>query len=256
MPEEIKENDIIIDVEASINDDIDDGIDPAASENIDWKEQSAYLIELEQLLKEPIPKDEMEYTQSQAATKADIPRPTVPRLIEQYAEITEPLKLMVKSGNNTFVTERGVEFLRLIRKLRDTKLTHAYLKKYVQSVIENRPLTHTLNQADFETIATIIRQMMQAYTEKIIVPSIKEKDDQIQKLTAENAELKNEKVMIEDQSQTYQSLLDKNEELALKVNELSEQNSAILAKLDNIEASREDASQEEHKGFFSRIFGR
>ena len=101
--------------------------------------------------------------------------------------------------------------------------------------------------------------MMQAYTEKIIVPSIKEKDDQIQKLTAENAELKNEKVMIEDQSQTYQSLLDKNEELASKVNELSEQNSAILAKLaklDNIEASREDASQEEHKGFFSRIFGR
>ena len=97
---------------------------------------------------------------------------------------------------------------------------------------------------------------MQAYTEKIIVPSIKEKDDQIQKLTAENAELKNEKVMIEDQSQTYQSLLDKNEELASKVNELSEQNSAILAKLDNIEASREDASQEEHKGFFSRIFGR
>ena len=249
MPEERKENDIIIDVEASINDDIDDGIDPAASENIDWKEQSAYLIELEQLLKEPIPKDEMEYTQSQAAT-------TVPRLIEQYAEITEPLKLMVKSGNNTFVTERGVEFLRLIRKLRDTKLTHAYLKKYVQSVIENRPLTHTLNQADFETIATIIRQMMQAYTEKIIVPSIKEKDDQIQKLTAENAELKNEKVMIEDQSQTYQSLLDKNEELASKVNELSEQNSAILAKLDNIEASREDALQEEHKGFFSRIFGR
>ena len=193
---------------------------------------------------------------SKPATKADIPRPTVPRLIEQYAEITEPLKLMVKSGNNTFVTERGVEFLRLIRKLRDTKLTHAYLKMYVQSVIENRPLTHTLNQADFETIATIIRQMMQAYTEKIIVPSIKEKDDQIQKLTAENAELKNEKVMIEDQSQTYQSLLDKNEELASKVNELSEQNSAILAKLDNIEASREDASQEEHKGFFSRIFGR
>ena len=65
-----------------------------ASENIDWKEQSVYLIELEQLLKEPIPENEMEYTQSQAATKADIPRPTVPRLIEQYAEITEPLKLM------------------------------------------------------------------------------------------------------------------------------------------------------------------
>ena len=57
MPEERKENDIIIDVEASINDDIDDGIDPVASENIDWKEQSVYLIELEQLLKEPIPEN-------------------------------------------------------------------------------------------------------------------------------------------------------------------------------------------------------
>lgn len=250
------------------------------SEDPDWEAQQQLLLDLKQLLEEPIPKEDGEkISQTQLANRIGIPRSTVPQYVKLYEDIIEGKQAMhfiVRTKTNSFITERGVQFFGLIRNLRGYGLTHEYLQDYITGIIAKKPVTPTLNKSDVMVIANIVQRAIKNYADA----TIQEQNRTIENLAKINEELRKCCQELIAQGEAYQGLITQkegvealieesrtqsseltaqNQELMEQNRELIEQNKELAAQVNELlkrEKDREmNEPEAEKKGFFAKLFG-